>query len=193
MTEVGEPDVDDTRTVVPMQRPPVRQSTVVRSDVGHTFSVFVREIGTWWPTRPLSRGEDRVRDVTFEPRLGGRVYETWHDGAEHVWGHVLAWEPPARFVISWELTAAETEVELTFTALGPALTRVAVEHRGWERLTQAQLDADCATPGNGGYTGGAYNAGWQRILGLLAAAAQSSDPATGTPTGPEGTGAGSPE
>ena len=165
-------DLDTAATVVPLQRPPVRQATTVRSDVEHTFAVFVREIGAWWPTRPMSRGKDRVRDVTFEQRLGGRVYETWHDGAEHVWGHVLAWEPPTRFLISWELTAVETEVELTFTALGPALTRVAVEHRGWERLTQAQLDADCATPGNGGYSGGAYSTGWLRILGLLAQAAE---------------------
>jgi hypothetical protein len=39
-------------------------------------------------------------------------------------------------------TPAPTEVELMFTPLGPALTRVAVEHRGWEALDDAQLRED---------------------------------------------------
>ena len=61
-----------------------------------------------------------------------------------------------------------TEVELTFTTLAPALTRVAVEHRGWEALSDAQLSAACALPG--GYTGGAFDRGWAAILGRFAAA-----------------------
>jgi hypothetical protein len=52
--------------------------------------------------------------------------------------------------------------------LGPALTRVSVEHRSWERLTHEQLAKDCALPG--GYLGGSYQEGWTRILGCLAAA-----------------------
>ena len=91
-----------------------------------------------------------------------------HDGQGQVPGPVLVWEPPARFVMTWNMAAAVTEVELTFTELGPALTRVAVEHRGWERLTDEQLAEDCALPG--GYLGGAYRAGWERILGRFAAA-----------------------
>ena len=61
-------------TVTALRRPPVRQSTVVRSDVGHTFDTFVRTIGIWWPVTPFSAGRDRVRDVTFERRPCGRVY-----------------------------------------------------------------------------------------------------------------------
>jgi uncharacterized protein YndB with AHSA1/START domain len=100
-----------------------------------------------------------------ERRRGGRVYETWADGTEVTWGELLAWEPPERFVMTWTMTPAATEVELTFAALGPRLTRVAVEHRGWEALTEEQLGADCALPG--GYTGGSYAAGWALILGRL--------------------------
>lgn len=59
-------------------------------------------------------------------------------------------------------------MELAFAALGPALTRVTVEHRGWEALSDAQLAEDCALPG--GYTGGAYSTGWTTILGRFAAA-----------------------
>ena len=60
--------------------------------------------------------------------------------------------------MTWTMTPAPTEVELTFTALAHRLTRVAVEHRGWEALTEEQLGEDCALPG--GYAGGSYAAGW---------------------------------
>jgi uncharacterized protein YndB with AHSA1/START domain len=154
-------------TVTALRRPPVRQSIVVRSGRRHTFDTFVRTIGAWWPVTPFSAGRDRVRDVTFERHEGGRVYETWQDGTEVAWGRVLAWAPPERFVMSWNMTSVATEVELAFAELGPQLTRVAVEHRGWERLTEEQLARDCALPG--GYLGGAYREGWARILSRLAA------------------------
>jgi hypothetical protein len=156
-------------------RPPIRQATLVRSDVEHTFTVFVREIGTWWPTPTISAGGEQVRTVTVEPHRGGRVYETWHDGTTVEWGRLLAWDPPRRFTTSWLCTPAPTEVELTFTALGPALTRVAVEHRGWEALSEAQLGEDCALPG--GYAAGSFATGWTRILAALTRAAETEEPA----------------
>ncbi|MFI5069010.1 MAG: SRPBCC domain-containing protein [Streptosporangiales bacterium] len=153
--------------VTALRRPPVRQSTMVRSDVRHTFDTFVRSIGIWWPVTPFSAGQDRVRDVTIDQRPGDRVYETWADGTEVDWGELLAWEPPARFVMTWTMTPVPTEVELSFAALGPALTRATVEHRGWEALSDTQLAEDCALPG--GYAGGSYSAGWTRILDRFAA------------------------
>jgi len=57
----------DRDTVTALYRPPVRQSTLVRSGVDHTFDVFVRTLGVWWPRQPYSMGGDRVRDVTVEP------------------------------------------------------------------------------------------------------------------------------
>jgi len=152
-------------TATPLRRPPIKQSTTVRSDIGHTFDVFVRTIGQWWPRVPFSRGCDRVRDVTLERRLGGRVYEKWDDGTTVEWGRLLVWEPPHRFVMSWEMTPATTEVELQFGYLGPSLTRVSVEHRGWERLSEDQLGEDCALPG--GYLGDAFDKGWAHILGCF--------------------------
>jgi uncharacterized protein YndB with AHSA1/START domain len=161
---------DSGTPVTPLRPPPVRQSTLVRSDLQHTFEVFVRTIGIWWPVQPFSAGKDQVRDITIEQRLGGRVYETWHDGTVVAWGELLAWEPPERFVMTFSMTPVPTEVELTFRALGPALTRVAVEHRGWEALTEQQLSQDCVLPG--GYRGGSYATGWARILARLVAAAE---------------------
>lgn len=167
---------DNIATVTRRPSPPVRQSTLIRSDAAHTFDVMVSRIGAWWPVQPISAGKERVRDVTVEPQLAGRVYETWDDGTTVIWGEVLAWEPPSRFVLSWLGTPEPTEVEITFSALGPALTRVSVEHRGWEALSEEQLSEDCAAPG--GYCSGAYSTGWTRILAALSAAAEA-DP---TPT-----------
>lgn len=158
--------------VTALRRPPVRQSVLVRCSRAHTFETFVAQIGTWWPVNPFSAGQDRVRDVTVERRIGGRVYETWADGKQVDWGELLAWEPPRRFSMTWAIVTAATEVELTFTELGPALTKVSVVHSGWEKLSDEQLAEDCALPG--GYQGGAFDKGWAFILGRLAAAAEGS-------------------
>jgi Activator of Hsp90 ATPase homolog 1-like protein len=166
MTSADEPGGRPAVTV--LRRPPVRQSTLVRASARHTFETFVSTIGAWWPVQPFSAGKDRVRDVTVEQRPGGRVFETWNDGTEVDWGTVTAWEQPARFVMTWNGTPAATEVEFSFAALGPALTRVSVEHRGWEALTEEQLAEDCALPG--GYRSGAYSTGWAMILQCLASA-----------------------
>jgi len=159
MTSASDAAAADT---VPLRRPPVRRATLVRSDVQHTFTTFVRTIGSWWPVQPFSRGQERVRDVVVEPRAGGRVYETWDDGTRSDWGEILAWDDPHGFVMTWLLFGEPTEVEFTFRALGPALTRISVEHRGWERFSDAQLAKACALPG--GYAGGAVTNGWSHIL-----------------------------
>jgi hypothetical protein len=168
------PSNEAAGSVIPLRRPPVTSSTIVRSDAAHTFDVFVETIGAWWPLQPLSLGRERVRDVTFEPRAGGLVYETWDDGTTVDWGRVAVWEPPSRFVMSWLSTPEPTEVELTFRPLGDALTRVSVEHRGWEALTEDQLAQDCAAPG--GYRSGAYAHGWTDVLARLKAAAERGGP-----------------
>src|SRR5271165_1272971 len=149
-------------------RPPVRQSVLVRTPRAHTFETFVGTMGVWWPKNPFSAGQDRVRDVTVERRVGGRVYETWTDGTQVRWGELLAWEPPERFAMTWEIVSALTEVELTFAELGPSLTRVSVVHSGWEKLSDEQLAQDCALPG--GYLNGSFDKGWAIILGQFAEA-----------------------
>lgn len=148
-------------TISSMPRPPIRQATTVRSSVAHTFEVFVGQLDQWWPLRTHSMGTQRVTGVTVERRAGGRVYETWDNGETRTWGTLLAWEPPTRFVLTWDIVQPPvTEVELTFRALAPSLTRVQVEHRGWEKLTDDQLAG----------LRGDYAAGWAMILRRFGAA-----------------------
>jgi uncharacterized protein YndB with AHSA1/START domain len=115
--------------------PPVRKSVTVAAPQARAFDVFAGRIGEWWE-RSHSIGSAPQTDVTIEPRAGGRFYETCADGTELDWGRVLVWEPPARLVLAWQLTAEwkfdpgfTTEVEVNFVALGPATTRVDLEHR----------------------------------------------------------------
>ena len=75
------------------------------------------------------------------PRAGGRWYTLHEGGKEAVVGHVRAWEPPSRFVFSWEISAewqsdasVASEVEVLFVAEGPNSTRVTLEHRNFEAL-----------------------------------------------------------
>ena len=58
-------------------------------------------------------------------------------------GHVIAWPPGARFIVTWEINGewksdprAEftSEVEVRFIAESPTRTRVELEHRGFERM-----------------------------------------------------------
>jgi hypothetical protein len=140
---------------------PIRQATTVRSAREHAFEVFVRRIGDWWPVQSHSLGQDKVVAVRFEQELGGRVYETWADGRQRDWGRVITWEPPERFAITWHTLSETTEVEVRFSELGPALTRVQVEHRGWERLPAEEVIARTSTPGG-------YSEGWKLILACFA-------------------------
>ncbi len=148
-------------TAAAAQPEPIRRSTTVRSDQAHTFDVFVRTLGRWWPLVPYSLGHDAVVDVTVTPGIGGEVYETRRDGSRARWGRLTAWDPPERFAMTWEVLAGGTEVEVAFRPLGPSLTRVELEHRGWERLSAAQLRT--ATAAAGGYA-----RGWELVLAAFA-------------------------
>jgi uncharacterized protein YndB with AHSA1/START domain len=64
------------------------------------------------------------------------------DGSECSFARVLAYEPPDRVVISWDISPRwqietdldkTSEVEMRFTAETPERTRVDLEHRNLER------------------------------------------------------------
>jgi uncharacterized protein YndB with AHSA1/START domain len=130
----------------------VQTSTTVQAPVAKAFSVFTEGMGTWWPPEHhILEGE--LAEMVFEPRVGGHVYDRAVDGSECRWSRVLAYEPPHRVVISWDIdlnwqieTDPEktSEVEVRFTADGPDRTHVELEHRnldrhgeGWERMRDA--------------------------------------------------------
>lgn len=117
-----------------------RVMVVVEVEPREAFRVFTEEIDLWW-RHGLKYRMGRDRSVLhFEPKLGGRIFETFHSKAGErtkETGQVTVWQPPARLVFEWRagnFTGAEkTEVEVLFEP-SPSGTRVTLEHRGWSRI-----------------------------------------------------------
>ena len=119
---------------------PVRTSIRVNTRQARAFEVFTAGLDRWWPKEHFI-GPSPVKKSAIEPRVGGRWYETGEDGSETTVGHILVWDPPRRFVMSWEISSnwepepgGGTEVEVRFTAQGEDVTLVELEHRLFERL-----------------------------------------------------------
>jgi uncharacterized protein YndB with AHSA1/START domain len=141
---------------------PIRKTLRVKASRQKAFDAFVGQIGGWW-LKSHSLLKSPQADVVIEPRAGGRWYEVGEDGAEQMWGRVLAWEAPERVVLAWQLTGQwaydegfETTVEVRFTPDGDH-TIVAFEHRDLERYG---ADAEAI---RGGYESG-MEGGWGELL-----------------------------
>ena len=129
----------------------VRKTVTVDCSVEEAFRVFTADIRTWWPTDEHSLNGEEVEDVVLEPREGGEVYELTADGRKGHWATIIAFEPPHRLVLSWEVDTRSvgTEVEVRFADQGSG-TRVELEHRGWDA---EQADSRAS-----------YETGWDGVL-----------------------------
>lgn len=115
---------------------PISLSFEVDCSVDRAFAVWTGQIGEWWPADHTVSGEGDLT-VILEGRPGGRIFERRASGVEHDWGAVTIWEPPSRLGYTWHLNrdrSDATDVEIRFVAKGDRVTRVEIEHRGWERL-----------------------------------------------------------
>jgi uncharacterized protein YndB with AHSA1/START domain len=124
------------KTIMPA---PVRKSVRVGASPARAFKIFTDGMGRWWP-KSHHIGAADLDALVIEPTAGGRWYERGVDGSECEVGKVLVWQPPARLVLAWQLTAdwkfdpaLITEVEVRFIADGANATRVELEHRNLER------------------------------------------------------------
>src|SRR3954464_10697605 len=93
----------------------VRASIVVEAPIERAFSVFTDDFGTFKP-REHNMLSVEIAETVFEPRVGGHVYDRGVDGSECRWARVLAYEPPDRVVISWDISPQwqiETDPERT--------------------------------------------------------------------------------
>jgi uncharacterized protein YndB with AHSA1/START domain len=104
------------------------------------WRVFTEKMGTWWPLDNYKIGKPKAVDAVIEPKVGGRWYERGEDGSSCDWGRVLAWEPPKRLVLSWDISAdwqfdpnLKTELEIRFLPEGSDSTRVELVHRHLDR------------------------------------------------------------
>jgi uncharacterized protein YndB with AHSA1/START domain len=126
-----------TRTEAPV----VRQQVVVNAPLEQAFTAFTERFGDFKPPEHNLLAT-AIAETVFEPRVGGHIYDRAVDGSECRWARILAYDPPARVVFSWDIgpqwqveTDPEltSEVEVRFTAEGPDRTRVDLEHRNLDR------------------------------------------------------------
>lgn len=127
-----------TQTISPA---PIRKSVHVKAAPPRAFEIFTAGASRWWlKTHTINPTKSPQKDVVIEPRAGGRWFERGEDGSECSWGQVLAWEPPSRLLLAWQINAdftydpaLITEVEVRFTPDGTG-TLVELEHRLLERM-----------------------------------------------------------
>lgn len=102
----------------------------------HAFQLFTERFSDWWPAE-YTWSQSALDTIGIEPRLNGRCTEVGPRGFQMDWGRVLAWEPPERLIITWQIgpsrvpqpdpTNAST-VEFRFHESGPNATRLILEH-----------------------------------------------------------------
>jgi hypothetical protein len=140
---------------------PVRKSITVKASVEHAFQVFTEGFDTWWP-HSHHIGSVPMKRAIIEGHVGGRCYSEQIDGTECPWGRVLEWDPPRRFVMAWQITAAwkfepdlakTSEVEVCFTPEADGSTRVDLEHRRFERHGEGWEAMRTAVDSQGGWSG----------------------------------------
>ena len=127
-----------TQTITPA---PIRRSVEVKVPPARAFEIFTGGASRWWlKTHTINATKSPIKDVVIEPRAGGRWFERGEDGSECEWGKVLAWEPPSRLLLAWQINAdfkydpsLLTEVEIRFTPAESG-TLVELEHRLIERM-----------------------------------------------------------
>ncbi len=139
----------------------VMKTVTVACTPAEAFRYFTADFGAWWPAAThsvvahASEFKDEPAIVILEPRVRGRIFERTRAGEEHIWGSVLAWQPPERVVFSFHPGRDDKQaqtVEVTFCA-APEGARVVLTHSGWDKLgANAQQARD------------RYNQGWEGVF-----------------------------
>jgi len=149
-----QPDPD----TVPVRVPDVQHEVVVAAPPERAFDAFLA----------LDRIKPRehnllpvpIEETVLEPRVGGAVYDRGVDGSTCRWARVLAFDPPHRLVLSWDIgpdwrvhddLAHASEVEVTFAPHGDSATRVTLVHRHLDRHGEGGAAVREGVDGEGGW------------------------------------------
>ncbi|WP_119167875.1 SRPBCC domain-containing protein [Algihabitans albus] len=136
------------------------------------FALFTDGIDRWWPKQnSFSRGTAREIGLTAE----GGWFEISEEGETVGWGDVLAWQPPQRLLLAWQISpdtqpwspepdpAKASEVEVRFLPIEPGRTQVKVLHDAFARHGDG---------GAGMAAGMASPMGWPALLEAYRVAAE---------------------
>ena len=125
----------------------VRVAIDVAVPLDHAFKVFTEQFDGIKPREHNLLAVD-IAETVLEAKPGGRIYDRGVDGSTCDWGRVLTVEPPHRLTFAWLIspqwqieadTDRASEVEVRFSAIDGANTRVELRHHslsrhgeGWE-------------------------------------------------------------
>jgi uncharacterized protein YndB with AHSA1/START domain len=119
---------------------PIVRTVTVKASPKRAFDAFTAHMHQWWPADHSIAAQPRDA-LILEPHAGGQWFERAADGTETHWGKVLAWEPPGRVLLAWQINSSwaydpdlVTEVEMSFVDQGDGVTLVTLEHRNLERF-----------------------------------------------------------
>jgi len=141
------------------QETTVRTQIAVEAPIERAFRVFTEDFGSFKPPEH-NLLEVEIAETVFEPRVGGHLSDRGVDGSECRWARVLAYEPPERVVISWDIDPRwrietdrdkTSEVEVRFVSESPERTRVELEHRNLERHGPGWESVRDGVGGEGGW------------------------------------------
>jgi len=140
--------------------PNVQHHVVVNAPIERAFAVFTEQFGNFKP-REHNLLTVPIAETVFEPQVGGHIYDRGVDGSVCRWARVLAYEPPSRVLLSWDIgptwqletdQSRTSEVEVRFTPESDNRTRVDLEHRhldrhgpGWQSVADG-VDGDAGWP-----------------------------------------------
>jgi uncharacterized protein YndB with AHSA1/START domain len=141
-------------------RTSVAHHVVVNAPIERAFAVFTERFGDFKP-REHNLLAVPIAETVFEPRVGGHIYDRGVDGSVCRWARILAYEPPSRVLVTWDIgptwqveadQSKSSEVEVRFIAESDERTRVDLEHRhlyrhgpGWESVADG-VNGDAGWP-----------------------------------------------
>lgn len=137
----------------------VRTSIVVEAPITLAFKVFTEDFGSFKPKEHNLLGVE-IAETVFEPKVGGFLYDSGIDGSVCRWARVLAYEPPNRLLLSWDISPQwqieddpqkTSEWEVRFIAETSQRTRVEIEHRHLDRHGEGWHGVREGVSGDGGW------------------------------------------
>lgn len=138
--------------------PSIEKTVTVPATAARAFDLFTRGMNDWWPghRHSVSAGKGEMpKEIVFEPREGGSIFEIMPDGTRSDWGIVTNWEPGKRFEMTWhpgESGQVTTRVSVRFEDVEEGC-RVTLVHSGWQALGEGAMAR------RDGYDGG-----WIKVL-----------------------------
>lgn len=138
---------------------PLTSKIEVACDQETAFTIFVEQMGAWWPLAKRSMSMHAghpPKGLRTDPRAGGQIVEMGHDDAEHHWGTFRRFEPHDFVSMDFHMGLPPENaslVEVRFVPLDDGRTRV--------ELTQSNFEAfgDMAEMMRRG-----YGSGWVLIF-----------------------------